>query len=150
MVIILFCPEMQCILVLKSTDTGSGIQIQPLLLPSPVPQFLHLKNGPNNGRGREMVKVRPLARKGACPRSPAALKLPHQYGLQTFKVEENWAYHHVPPRVGWWYCSYLQVRRERLREIGNWPYRTGRVQILRPALSLGFGIPFPQPSPSSR
>ena len=45
MVIILFCPEMQCILVLKSTDTGSGIQIQLLLLPSPVPQFLHLKNG---------------------------------------------------------------------------------------------------------
>ena len=45
MVITLFYPEMQCILVLKSTDTGSGIQIQPLLLPSPVPQFLHLKNG---------------------------------------------------------------------------------------------------------
>ena len=69
-----------------------------------VRQFLHLENGPNHGRGREMVEVKPLARKGACPRSPAALKLLHQYGLQASKVEENWAYCHVPPWVGWWYC----------------------------------------------
>lgn len=47
-----------------------------------------------------MMEVRPLERKRACPRSPVALKLPHQYGPQVFKVEKHWAYHYVPP-WGW-------------------------------------------------
>ena len=42
-----------------------------------------------------MMEVRPLERKRACPRSPVALKLPHQYGPQVFKVEKDWAYHYV-------------------------------------------------------
>ena len=64
-----------------------------------------------------MVKVRPLARKGACPRSPAALKLPHQYGLQTFKVEENWA---PPcPTTGWVVVLFLSAGEKRKAQ-RNW------------------------------
>lgn len=78
-----------------------------------------------------MVEVRPLARKGACPRSHHSPRRPLGMGLG-LKVEEGVGL--LPcPTMGW-VVVLLQVRRERLRGIGNWPYRTGRVQILRPAL----------------
>lgn len=80
------------------------------------------------------MEVRPLARKGACPSSLGALKLPRQYddegcGLQPSNVEENWTCH----GSGGGIVPILQMRKQRLREICNWPYTKGRVQLLRPA-----------------